>query len=131
MGCWLLNSTSIYFNFLGLNPYSTGSWVAGKQKKEVIRNNYCLNPYSTGSWVAGVYLIRITSIFGQGLNPYSTGSWVAGLLMVHLKIFIKKCLNPYSTGSWVAGRGCENPENLGQSVLILILLEVGLLEDKQ
>ena len=37
----------------------------------------CLNPYSTGSWVAGNEANRI-KWFSEGLNPYSTGSWVAG-----------------------------------------------------
>ena len=36
-----------------LNPYSTGSWVAGKIRRTNRTNCKCLNPYSTGSWVAG------------------------------------------------------------------------------
>ena len=62
-----------------------------------------LNPYSTGSWVAG------SSGFNQlingrvSLNPYSTGSWVAGIILQHRRVCGKQCLNPYSTGSWVAG----------------------------
>ena len=44
-------------------------------------------------------------------------------------MYIPHCLNPYSTGSWVAGKigeVWENPNN----VLILILLEVGLLDQR-
>ena len=37
------------------------------------------------------------------------------------------CLNPYSTGSWVAGYILNQHEPNIQTVLILILLEVGLL----
>ena len=37
-----------------LNPYSTGSWVAGMALWLLPRFLACLNPYSTGSWVAGV-----------------------------------------------------------------------------
>ena len=38
----------------------------------------CLNPYSTGSWVAGDVLTCLEKYGYNGLNPYSTGSWVAG-----------------------------------------------------
>ena len=62
-----------------LNPYSTGSWVAGEYSSNYFKRNSleCLNPYSTGSWVAGDidYLI-VCKV--ESLNPYSTGSWVAG-----------------------------------------------------
>ena len=37
-----------------------------------------LNPYSTGSWVAGPLMITVHSRCLKCLNPYSTGSWVAG-----------------------------------------------------
>ena len=36
-----------------------------------------LNPYSTGSWVAGI-MSKELEAFAKRLNPYSTGSWVAG-----------------------------------------------------
>ena len=38
---------------LCLNPYSTGSWVAGAKISLIVRHSFSLNPYSTGSWVAG------------------------------------------------------------------------------
>ena len=64
-----------------------------------------------------------------GLNPYSTGSWVAGLEKSKMEVVVSEGLNPYSTGSWVAGRLIYNHYLINHSVLILILLEVGLLED--
>ena len=86
-----------------------------------------LNPYSTGSWVAGIRCYRYL-IHSVCLNPYSTGSWVAGHLK-NPKGFQLNCLNPYSTGSWVAGttKSCKSQK---LQVLILILLEVGLLEQQ-
>ena len=40
--------------FTGLNPYSTGSWVAGADGEKLVKDVFAsLNPYSTGSWVAG------------------------------------------------------------------------------
>ena len=39
----------------------------------------CLNPYYTGSWVAGCSFPMIKDAIKQGLNPYYTGSWVAGV----------------------------------------------------
>ena len=43
----------------GLNPYSTGSWVAGLLQRTEEGSYDCLNPYSTGSWVAGYCQITL------------------------------------------------------------------------
>ena len=46
-----------------------------------------LNPYSTGSWVAGFTIHILNVNQNESLNPYSTGSWVAG----KFSLFIADC----------------------------------------
>ena len=65
--------------------------------------DFSLNPYSTGSWVAGLSKAQMAEKLLACLNPYSTGSWVAGILQHWKWMRRKMSLNPYSTGSWVAG----------------------------
>ena len=77
-----------------LNPYSTGSWVAGKALKLKDGMEFRLNPYSTGSWVAGQAFLCLMRLMSLSLNPYSTGSWVAGYIEKGKRKPVA-CLNEY------------------------------------
>ena len=61
---------------LGLNPYSTGSWLLIQKGGKPDRTHHkCLNPYSTGSWLLMKQFMSLKGWFAS-LNPYSTGSWL-------------------------------------------------------